>query len=117
MAKPGIAKTNKLILREARRIQHHATILLTIGRHYYHHRLPAEESRNSIDEAKTKDQSCWIPHPRTGIYMPKGHERVMEDVPEGAALFDQTSWLRNVDGVDRHHPDVPTDYYLPKHYN
>lgn len=42
--------------------------------------------------------------------MPKGHERVMEDVPEGAALFDQTSWLRNVDGVDRHHPDVPTDY-------
>lgn len=48
------------------------------------------------------DSSYWVPHPRTGIYFPKGHESVMDDVPEGAASFDQTYWLRNVDdGVEK----------------
>ncbi|KAF2320942.1 hypothetical protein GH714_032100 [Hevea brasiliensis] len=52
-----------------------------------------------------EDESCWVPHPRSGIYMPKGYERVMDDVPEGAASFDQTYWLRNVDGVEKPDPD------------
>jgi hypothetical protein len=52
------------------------------------------------------DSSYWVPHPRTGIYFPNGHESAMEDVPEGAASFNQTFWLRNVDdiGVD-HDPN------------
>lgn len=52
--------------------------------------------------------SCWVPHYRTGIYYPRGHERVMDDIPEGAASFGETSfWLRNIDGVDKPDQDVP----------
>lgn len=56
------------------------------------------------DGVKTEDSPYWVPHPRTGIYFPKGHESVMDDVPEGAASLNdqfQTYWLRNVDGVER----------------
>ncbi|KAL4588623.1 hypothetical protein LXL04_001515 [Taraxacum kok-saghyz] len=43
------------------------------------------------------EAECWVPHNRTGIYYPKGHEWVMEDVPEGAACFAYSYWLRNSD--------------------
>ncbi|KAI9388623.1 hypothetical protein POPTR_009G091100v4 [Populus trichocarpa] len=65
-----------------------------------------EKSRNSIKESKMED---WAPHPRTGIYVPKGHEKVMDDVPEKAASLNQTYWLRNVDGVEKPDPDTPHD--------
>ncbi|KAE9618667.1 hypothetical protein Lal_00047685 [Lupinus albus] len=48
--------------------------------------------------------ACWVPHPRTGIFFPKGHEWVMDDVPEGAACFTQNYWFRNIDGVDSSNP-------------
>ncbi|KAF3435526.1 hypothetical protein FNV43_RR22615 [Rhamnella rubrinervis] len=54
--------------------------------------------------------SCWVPHPRTGIYVPKGHERVIDDVPDGAASFNQTYWLREVDGVEKPDPYLPSNY-------
>ena len=74
-----------------------------------------ERPRNDVNGAKTMDDSSyWVPHPRTGIYFPNGHESAMEDVPEGAASFNQTFWLRNVDdGVD-HDPNIPPDHH---HYN
>ncbi|KAM0023658.1 hypothetical protein Hdeb2414_s0023g00641841 [Helianthus debilis subsp. tardiflorus] len=46
---------------------------------------------------KEHDEGFWIPHPRTGIHYPKGHEWVMKDVPNGAATFDYSYWLRNGD--------------------
>uniref|UniRef100_A0A7N0VBD9 Uncharacterized protein n=1 Tax=Kalanchoe fedtschenkoi TaxID=63787 RepID=A0A7N0VBD9_KALFE len=60
------------------------------------------------------NSSNWVPHPRTGIYFPKGHEWVMEGVPDGAATFEghEPYWLRNVEGVDRAYPETPTDHYL-----
>ncbi|XP_019165184.1 PREDICTED: uncharacterized protein LOC109161304 isoform X2 [Ipomoea nil] len=62
------------------------------------------------DEKRLEEVSpSWAPHPRTGIYFPAGHERVMDDVPSGAASLNQTYWLRSVDGVDKPDPDV--DYY------
>ena len=54
----------------------------------------------------------WTPHPRTGIYVPKGHEWVVDDVPKNAASFDQTYWLRNNDGVDKADHDLPYDHYF-----
>ncbi|CAL4899068.1 unnamed protein product [Urochloa decumbens] len=45
-------------------------------------------------EAKSAETSLWVPHPRTGIYYPKGFEWVMEDVPSGAASFRQSFWFR-----------------------
>ncbi|KAL1831652.1 hypothetical protein ACET3Z_001303 [Daucus carota] len=56
-------------------------------------------------------RSYWIPDPRTGIYVPKGRERVVEDVPENAASFQRTYWLRNVDGVDHPRPDYFFNYF------
>ncbi|MFS7995774.1 putative Late embryogenesis abundant protein, LEA_3 subgroup [Helianthus anomalus] len=57
---------------------------------------PKIEPQDKI--CKEHEESCWIPHPRTGIYYPKGHEWVMKDVPNGAAIFDYNYWLRNGDG-------------------
>ncbi|MCL7028223.1 hypothetical protein MKW94_028120 [Papaver nudicaule] len=64
-----------------------------------------EVIRDPIDhedvEEKKPNLPSWIPHSRTGIYYPTGHEQVMHDVPDGAASFGQTYWLRNVEGVEK----------------
>lgn len=64
-----------------------------------------EYDDDNDDEEKKKKElhggTWWAPHPKTGIYFPKGHDWVMNDVPEGAATFSQTCWFRNDDdGVD-----------------
>jgi len=49
-----------------------------------------------VDSTSSSSYSnCWVPHPRTGIYFPVGHEWVMEDVPDGAATFSETCYFRN----------------------
>jgi hypothetical protein len=55
------------------------------------------------------ESSCWVPHPRSGAYFPKGHEWVMDGIPEHAASLKQTCWLRNVDGVDKAEPNSPQE--------
>ncbi|KAL2254577.1 UNVERIFIED_CONTAM: hypothetical protein Sindi_0252400 [Sesamum indicum] len=49
-------------------------------------------------------QSRWLPHPRSGIYFPEGHEWVMDGVPDNAASFDRTVWLRTTDERLDHKP-------------
>ncbi|KAJ9538021.1 hypothetical protein OSB04_030754 [Centaurea solstitialis] len=56
------------------------------------HKAQGQES-----EFEEHEQNCWIPHPRTGIYYPKGYEWVMKDVPNGAASFPHNYWFRNTD--------------------
>ncbi|GJZ94304.1 hypothetical protein Tco_0666507, partial [Tanacetum coccineum] len=34
-----------------------------------------------------REESCWILHLRTSIFYPKGHEGVMNEVPNGAAIL------------------------------
>ncbi|KAL6964088.1 hypothetical protein U1Q18_035144 [Sarracenia purpurea var. burkii] len=68
------------------------------------------KKKRETDE-KRDDPSFWMPHHRTRIYFPVGHDRVMEDVPDDAASFDQTHWLRSVDGVDKPDHDGAVDYY------
>ncbi|KAL0454297.1 UNVERIFIED_CONTAM: hypothetical protein Slati_0768900 [Sesamum latifolium] len=71
------------------------------------------KSSNKVAEGPAEEEewpredtgSCWMPHPRTGIYFPKGQEWVMEDIPNDAASFDCTFWLRSIDGVDHDKPD------------
>ncbi|EEF34883.1 conserved hypothetical protein [Ricinus communis] len=121
MVKAGIARTRMFILREAKQVQGHFSSYRAAGYDHNHHHNQQQqqqneqhqESGNLSHEGKMNyNSSCWVPHPRTGIYVPKGHERVMDDVPEGAASFNQTYWLRTVDGVERPDPDVPSDHYL-----
>ncbi|KAK8568218.1 hypothetical protein V6N13_106151 [Hibiscus sabdariffa] len=59
-----------------------------------------------------KSSSSWVPHPKSGIYFPKGHERVMDDVPDQAASFGRSFWVRNVDGVDKPEPPFHGDRYF-----
>ncbi|KAL6218975.1 hypothetical protein ACLB2K_012182 [Fragaria x ananassa] len=77
-----------------------------------------EESRKRPEmESPSTWSSSWVPDPRTGIYFPKGHERVMDDIPKGAAsLNNQTFWLRNLDGVlEKPDPDTSPDHYYQMH--
>ncbi|KAF7071208.1 hypothetical protein CFC21_076593 [Triticum aestivum] len=54
-------------------------------------------SRVQPTKARSAETALWVPHPRTGIYYPRGFEWVMEDVPSSAATFQQTYWLRSGD--------------------
>uniref|UniRef100_A0ACD5Y5H0 Uncharacterized protein n=1 Tax=Avena sativa TaxID=4498 RepID=A0ACD5Y5H0_AVESA len=54
-------------------------------------------SRVQPVEARSAETALWVPHPRTGIYYPRGFEWVMEDVPRNAATFKQPYWLRSDD--------------------
>ncbi|KAJ8533630.1 hypothetical protein K7X08_006954 [Anisodus acutangulus] len=76
------------------------------------------------DESKTpakekKKTCCWIPDNRTGIYFPEGHERLIDDIPNGAASLTQTYWLRTEDGVDKPDPHFPIghDITYRQHYS
>ncbi|GAB4853452.1 hypothetical protein Ancab_017642 [Ancistrocladus abbreviatus] len=81
---------------------------------------PAAEQKDATSRKETRssnkevnmESSDWVPHPRTGIYFPKGHDWVMDDVPDHAALPGKTYWLRNIDGVEKPDPDLPSDHYL-----
>ncbi|RWR91397.1 hypothetical protein CKAN_02055000 [Cinnamomum micranthum f. kanehirae] len=64
----------------------------------YHNDSPISESKAvAYGEMGTEEkndchvegraESWWAPHHRTGIYYPRGQERVMEDVPTEAAKF------------------------------
>lgn len=68
---------------------------------------------SKLSDNSSPATSYWTPHPHSGIYVPKGHERVVDDVPKNAASFDKTYWLRNVDGVEKADPDLPpADHYF-----
>ncbi|KAF9665957.1 hypothetical protein SADUNF_Sadunf16G0179100 [Salix dunnii] len=98
MARAVISKTKMLILSSCRETSRPALQCHFSSPPAVHQ---PEKSGNPIKCSKMED---WLPHPRTGIYVPKGHERVMDDVPENAASFSQTYWLRNVDGVEKSMP-------------
>ncbi|GLT60066.1 hypothetical protein SLA2020_328520 [Shorea laevis] len=39
------------------------------------------------------DSSSWVPHERTRIYYPKGQEKVMDDIPSGAAKVAESNFF------------------------
>ncbi|EEF43002.1 conserved hypothetical protein [Ricinus communis] len=45
-------------------------------------KMDAEEVKK---KRNTGEGNCWIPDERTGIYYPKGQEKVMESIPPKAA--------------------------------
>lgn len=44
----------------------------------------------------------WVPHEKTGIYCPKGQEKVMDNVPSGAAKDFCINWRFNEDHTTIH---------------
>ncbi|GKV26449.1 hypothetical protein SLEP1_g35743 [Rubroshorea leprosula] len=104
----GVARTKNFLLREAKRVERRWLSKVAGGD------LGEKLGRGSKGGG-TVHESCWVPHPRSGIYCPKGHEWVMNDVPESAARFERAFWLRNVDGVEKLDPDdVPSNQHFPK---
>lgn len=45
------------------------------------------------------DSNPWVPHEITGIYYPKGQEKVIEDIPPGASKDVGVNWLSYKDDV------------------
>ncbi|OMO63330.1 hypothetical protein COLO4_32545 [Corchorus olitorius] len=105
MGRATIAKFRIFMLSGARRVHYDRRNLSKIAA------IRGEDDHDDHGEiinnygSDIKDTSCWVPHPKSGIYFPKGHEWVMNDVPDGAASLGQTFWLRSVEGVEKPHPD------------
>lgn len=64
-------------------------------------RMEAEEvkdkSQNTSGGDNLTNNNCndnsWVPHQRTGIYYPKGQEKIMQDVPPEAAKDMPVNWF------------------------
>ncbi|KAL0731708.1 hypothetical protein Bca4012_027802 [Brassica carinata] len=47
-------------------------------------------------ETKSSSESSWVPHKATGIYYPKGQEKVIQDVPPppaGSQVEELSNWF------------------------
>ncbi|XVF01364.1 hypothetical protein REPUB_Repub04eG0081700 [Reevesia pubescens] len=97
MGRAALAKTKILMLREAKRVGRPLSKIAGADG------VNGKYMKSNSNDIK-KESSSWVPHPKSGIYFPKGHEWVMNDVPDGAASLDRTFWLRNVDDVEKPDP-------------
>ncbi|KAJ4886936.1 hypothetical protein Rs2_26684 [Raphanus sativus] len=105
MRRTGIAKTPMLLLRSWKQVQGCAGISSKAAKQKPMVIDYSEDISYHKLDVNSGGEEEWVPHPRTGIFFPPGQEWVMDGVPDGAASFDMTFWLRNVDGVDKPDPD------------
>ncbi|KAJ6892727.1 hypothetical protein NC651_025821 [Populus alba x Populus x berolinensis] len=57
-------------------------------------KVDAEEVRNNKSHVGETGSNCWVPHERTGIYYPKGQEKVVDGVPPAAGKdVDVVNWF------------------------
>ncbi|XVE93477.1 hypothetical protein REPUB_Repub01dG0196200 [Reevesia pubescens] len=108
MGRAAIAKIKILMLREVKRVERRPWSKIAGADREIN---KCRGTKSSSSNKDIEDTSIWVPHPKSGIYFPKGHERVMKDVPDGAASLDRTFWLRNVDGVEKPDPDHYEEKY------
>ncbi|KAM2989240.1 hypothetical protein FF2_003243 [Malus domestica] len=113
----GVAKSKMFMLSEAKQAQgdhrrHFSSKLRGAAENISSRMVQSDSEDTDMMERETGSNSSSR---HGGIYVPKGHEKVMDDVPKGAASFNQTFWLRNVDGVlEKPDPDTPPEHYY--HY-
>nr|XP_027125091.1 uncharacterized protein LOC113741696 [Coffea arabica] len=81
----------------------------TLRKAFHRKSSPPETAKLNGEEMKKKkkkssvagnnhDGNWWVPDDRTGIFYPKGQEKVMEDVPSGAAKdIEAINWFHNHD--------------------
>ncbi|XP_059448951.1 uncharacterized protein LOC132180113 [Corylus avellana] len=98
-----MARANMLMLRQAVQVERGFSKHAGVD----HHAQKKPRNPSGRGEKMSESPPCWVPHPRSGVYFPKGHEHVIDDLPAHAASLNQTFWLRNVDGVDKADPDSP----------
>ncbi|XP_039006796.1 uncharacterized protein LOC120134430 isoform X2 [Hibiscus syriacus] len=95
MGRVAFTKSKILMLRESKRVERPLSKIAGADR---------EIINNCNNNNDIKGSSTWVPHPKTGIYFPKGHEWVMNDVPAMAASSNQSFWVRDMEGVDKPEP-------------
>ncbi|CAN8270286.1 unnamed protein product [Cochlearia groenlandica] len=117
MGRTGITKAPKLLLRSWNQIFQGRATISNKASSKPNKMIIVDYSKNTYDDdhihsdvifggSEVDSSVNWVPHPRTGIFFPPGQEAVMADIPDGAASFDMTFWIRNVDGVDKPDPDL-----------
>ncbi|XP_021293444.1 uncharacterized protein LOC110423543 [Herrania umbratica] len=109
MGRAAIAKSKILMLRGAKVVERSLSKIAGADKEI-------TKDRRTKDK-DIKDSSSWVPHPKSGIYFPKGHEWVMNDVPDDAASLGSPFWLRNVDGVEKPDPDQVSSHHHYCHAN
>lgn len=64
-------------------------------------KLETGEVKNNNSSVGESDDNIyvWVPHERTGIYYPKGQEKVMEDVPSVAKKDFGVNWFSYSDDL------------------
>ncbi|KAF5760310.1 putative Late embryogenesis abundant protein, LEA_3 subgroup [Helianthus annuus] len=106
MTKGGLATTIKTLLLRSNSVTPKGIVIRSMNKvarwdECYDDEVEERSSQHKVEPQdkirKENEESCWIPHPRTGIYYPKGQEWVMRDVPVDAARFDYNYWFRNGD--------------------
>ncbi|KAA3488632.1 LEA_3 domain-containing protein [Gossypium australe] len=102
MGRAAFTKTKILMLREAKRVERPLSKIAGADR---------EINKKCKRNDDIKGSSSWVPHPKSGIYFPKGHEWVMDDVSDRAASFGSSFWVRSVDGVDKPESSVHDEHY------
>ncbi|XP_038887565.1 uncharacterized protein LOC120077680 [Benincasa hispida] len=90
-------QANALFLRKMRQLRRQFSSFVIESRGQ---QAPNQKEDETETESLSYNSSTWVPHPRTGIYFPQGHEWVMKDIPENAASFSQLCWFRDSDGID-----------------
>ncbi|KAK9165913.1 hypothetical protein Scep_001104 [Stephania cephalantha] len=110
MVRIGVLKPTSSLIRSCRRARKSELRLHNHSTVNHNKELTDDE----INNVKFSSLSSWVPHPRNGIYYPKGKEWVMDDVPEGAASFSHTYWLRSVEGVEE---PFALDFHEPVVHN
>ncbi|PKI71650.1 uncharacterized protein LOC116204472 [Punica granatum] len=107
MAKAIIARTQGLLLSSLKQPKQARRTMSRFTGIEQQQEKSAEQVVSAVEgEDELQKLPLWVPHPRTGIYFPKGHESVMDDIPEGSASLAETYWLRSIDGVDKPDPNL-----------
>ncbi|KAG7022491.1 hypothetical protein SDJN02_16223, partial [Cucurbita argyrosperma subsp. argyrosperma] len=96
----------KIVIRQGRKRVTMAKKVKQLRRQFSSLANSSHNKEETETEPLSYNSSTWVPHPRTGIYFPQGHEWVMKDVPENAASFSPVFWFRDFDGVDDLNPDA-----------
>ncbi|KAJ8444892.1 hypothetical protein Cgig2_015238 [Carnegiea gigantea] len=63
--------------------------------------------------ANNGSNKCWVPHDKTGIYYPSGHDKEMEAIPSTAGKDLEINWFSYEDGDNYNCSGTPLDRFSP----
>ncbi|KAB2612662.1 hypothetical protein D8674_034978 [Pyrus ussuriensis x Pyrus communis] len=52
-----------------------------------------DEAKNKNQMGENNDNNIWVPHEKTGIYYPKGQEKVLDEISPGSVKDMGVNWF------------------------